>query len=168
MAAAPYRQLYDIVIIDGYGAYVQTVWRNRREAQYARLRHDDWATVRQTVGCGASRGRDNQSVGLVGHEVFAIDAGPYGNHRGVVALQHRDVVQCEGIALYGLAVGLHLYHGVLLYGNIATVYLVESLVCLTRQDACQKAQPSHVDTDDGCALCANFAGSLQERTVTAK
>ena len=115
------------IVADNDGADVKTVGRNGRETERACLRHDDGTTVGKRIGGGTcGRGHD-ESVCLVGDEIFAIHTGAYANHRGVVALEHSNVVESVRTAYDKLSLGLNHYGGVVVDDIMAFVHGIESL-----------------------------------------
>ena len=61
------------------------------------------------------------------NEIFAIHTGAYANHRGVVALEHSNVVEGVRTAYDKLSLGLNHYGGVVVDDIMAFVHGIESL-----------------------------------------
>ena len=73
--------------------------RHSSHREHFRARYDDWSAVGKGVGRGASGCGDDETVGLIGGEVFTVDIGTDRDHRGGVALQDGDIVEGAGIPL---------------------------------------------------------------------
>ena len=67
----------------------------------------------------------------------------------------------------GVPVGRDLDDGVVLYAVVALHHLAKSALDLGGEHVGQEAEPPGVDADDGYALCAHPAGSLQKRAVAS-
>ena len=103
---------------------------------------------------------------MIGHQIFAVHACADGNHRGIVAFQHGDVVQCERVAFNRLALGFNLDDSVLLQRVSAVVKRVECTLNLAGHHVGKESQPTHVHADDGRAFRSHAAGGLQEGSVS--
>lgn len=77
---------------DDYRPHAQTVGRYCSEGKDVGAWDNDRPAYRKGVGCGTCWRAHHKTVGLVGRQVFAVDAGMNGNHRGVVALEYCHVV----------------------------------------------------------------------------
>ena len=73
-ASAFYLYVYLIVVAKDYGAHVEAVRRYRCERYRVALRDDDGASHTERIRCGACWGAYNESVSLVGGEIFTIYA----------------------------------------------------------------------------------------------
>ena len=78
------------------GAHIERVGGDGSEADGFALRDNDGAANGEGVGGGACGSGNEQSVGLIGGEIFAVDGGVDGNHRGNVMLEDGNFVECVG------------------------------------------------------------------------
>ena len=167
MRPALHLERYLAVVVDDDGADIEAVGRHGGKAEDVGIGHDDGAAVGETVGGRTGGCRDDEPVGLVGHQILAVDAGAHGNHRGIVALEHGDVVEGEGAALDYLAVGLDHDDGMGLHSVVPVCYLGDGVVYLVGMDVGQKSQSACVDTDYGRRLASHHAGCAQKGAVAA-
>ena len=168
MAPAFHFQPDFTVVADDDRADVQTVRRNRCHTQNTRLGHDDRTADRERVSCRPCRRADNQAVGKISDEVFAVDTCPDGNHRRIVTLQDGNIIQRIRASLEGLAVSLELDHRTLFHLRLALKNLVECSPDFIWSHIRKKAETAHVHADDGYLLRTDPACRLQERTVASQ
>ncbi len=152
-------------VVDDDRTDVQTMRGNRCQAQAPALRNDDGAAVGEIVRRRARGGRYHETVCLVSHQELAVHLRADGNHRGIVTLQHGNVVEGKGTSGKHSPRRLHLYHGMVLYQALAGVDTVQCRLYLGGQHIGKKSEPPHIDTNDGRALRPHLARRLQEGAV---
>ena len=137
------------------------------DAERAGLRHDDGASHAQGISRGAGGRVDDEAVGLVSGQVFAIDFHADGNHGGIVALEHGHFVEREGVAGQTGAFIEHFDDAALVDFVCVVVDVVDALFYFVLGHIGQETEPSHVDAQDGDAFVAHPGGRGQERAVAA-
>ena len=96
-----------------------------------------------------------------------VDNGAYGNHRGIVTLQYRHIVEGIRALLKRLTIGLHLNHLACLYLVVALHQRVNTALYIAGIDICQKSQPAHVDAHQGDAAVAHTGCCAQKGAVAS-
>ena len=152
-------------IIDDDRTDVQTVRSHRRQTKAATLRNDDRSTIGEIVSRGTRRRSHDKTIRLVSNEKLAIHLSTDGNHRGIVTFQHGDVVEGERIAGKDASLCLHLDHGMVFYHAVTSIETIQCWLYLARQHIGEKAQSSHVHTDDRRFLGTHPARRLEESAV---
>ena len=79
--------------------HVQTVRSHRSKTDGVTLRYDDGTAHTQRVSRAARRRADDESVCLIGCQVFVVDVRVDGNHRRDVMLQNGNLVEGKRIVL---------------------------------------------------------------------
>ena len=98
MAAALYGEFYLHVVTKGDGACGKAVGRDGRQSHDVAVWCHDGTAYAEGIAGAAGGGVDNESVGLIGGEVFAVDVYADTDHAGTVALEHRHFI--EGVRIY--------------------------------------------------------------------
>ena len=130
--------------------------------------HDDRTAVRQGVCRRACRRAHYQSVGMIRHDVFAVDERADGNHRGVVALEHGNLIERTLLHVAAVAArGLHLHHGKAVHHVFPVIHAVEHLLYVVHAHTGKESEPSHVHSDNRRAAAAHAMDGSQERSVAS-
>ena len=128
---------------------------------------DDGTSNAHGIARAARGGVDNQSVGLIGGQVFAIHVHANADHRRDVALEHGHLIQRKGISLGLSVVVSQLEHTAVFYLIVPGIDLLDGRRELRRRNVGEETQTASVDSDDGNLLGTYAAGSLQKRAVAA-
>ena len=86
VAAALYTKRDDRLVGNDYRTHAQTMGSYGSERENMSAGNDNRTANGKRIGSGAGRGAHYKTVGLIGGETLAIDAGMDGYHRGVVTL----------------------------------------------------------------------------------
>ena len=138
-----------------------------RHQHHACTRHDDGTAVGERVSRRSCWRRHNESVGLVGRQIVAVDAGTYRDHRCSISLQDGHIVEGTGIVVDGFAIGLHTYHSTALHRIVALQERIHRLLDIAGTDIGQESQSAHVHTEYRYLLLAHLTGCLQQCTVAS-
>ena len=136
--------------------HIEAVRRYGREANGACSGSYYRTAIGKAVGRRARWRGDDESVSLIGDKIFIVDACPDGNHRGMVALQHRYVVQrvWRSDLLVGI-VRLYLQDGMAVHAVVLRKHIGNGGLYLRGVHIGQESQPPYVDADDGDILIAH-------------
>ena len=167
VAPALHAEAHLAVVAQHDGAHVEAVGCHGREADGIALWHNDGASHAERVGRAASGCACDESIGLVGGQVFVVDVRMDGNHGRDVVLQQGYLVQCEGIALQFHLIARDGEHTVRLHAEVAVVDVGQCGLDVVGRETGQKAEPSRVDADDGNLLVAHAAGHVEKSAVAA-
>ena len=99
MASALHTEGDFAVVAQYHRSHVEAVGCHGCEADGVALRHDDGAAHAERIGGTACRCADDESVCLIGCQVFVVDVRVDGNHRRDVMFQDGNLVQCVRIVL---------------------------------------------------------------------
>ena len=143
------------------------MWRNRHKADNLATRQHHGTAHAECV-CRASGGSIyDESVGLVGREILAVNVNADAYHTAAIVLEHSHFVQGKGIALHLSFGAFHLQHPGFLCAQQSCLKVCECLLDVAQREVRQEAQPPGIDAEDGNLLCSDSHGSGKESAVAA-
>ena len=128
------------------------------------LRHEYRTAGTEGVGGRACGGGYEQTVGLIGVEIVAIDNGADGDHRRAILLENGYFVECIGPQCVD-TIGLDLQQCALLDLIIARENIVQGIAHFVSREVGQETKVTGVDAKDGHTLIAHLCSCVKESTV---
>ena len=141
------------------------MWSHRCKADGLTLGHDDGTSHTQRIRCAACGRADDESVCLIGRQVFIVDVRMDGDHRRDIMLQDCNLVQRKGVVLQFHLVTGDVQHAVGFHPEVASVDVRHCLLDVVGRETGQKTQSACVDADDGDFFVTHTTCHIQEGAV---